>query len=121
MEVARIRVEVALRLGPLVAKLEEPERSGHADDRAANLLPYLAGEGVEDGLRTLSTTAGQNVRAVLVEYEDRPAWPGQDGACRHDELERRLPVGQKTGEQERSDSPDHGPGRDRDEIVDPAQ
>ena len=121
MEVARIRVEVALRLRPLVAKLEEPEWSGLADDRAADLLAYLANQGVEDGLRSLSTTARQNVRAVLVEYEDRPTWPGQDSAGRHNELERRLLIGQKTREPERSDSPDHGTGRDRDELVYPAQ
>src|SRR5437868_15165807 len=121
MEVARIRVEVALRLGPLVAKLEEAERSGLADDRAADLLPDLAGQGVEDGLRPLSPAARQNVRAVVLEYEDRPARPGQDGAGRHDEIERRLLIGQKTKEHQRSDSPDHGPGRDRDELVDSAQ
>ena len=79
----------------LVAKLEEPERSGLADDRAADLFPYLAGQGVEDALRTLSTTARQDVRAVLVEYEDRPAGSCEDGARRHDELEGWLLIGQK--------------------------
>src|SRR5256885_867921 len=76
-ESERVRGDVPLRLRPLVAKLKEPERAGYADDRAADLFSDLAGQGVEDWLGTVPASAGKDVRAVVVEHEDRAAGPGQ--------------------------------------------
>jgi hypothetical protein len=80
MEVARIGVRVTLGPRPVVAKLEEPERPRLADDRAADLLPYLTRQSGEKRLGSLPVSARQDVGTVLIEHEDRPAWPSQDGA-----------------------------------------
>ena len=112
---------MSLRLRAVVAKLDDPERSRVTNDRASDLFTDLASQSLEDRLGSLPSSPGQNVRAVFVEHEHRAARPSQDGACRHDELERRLLIGQKTREEKRSHSPDHIPGGDRGEVVDPAQ
>ena len=106
---------------PVVAKLDDPERSRDTNDQASDLFTDLASQSLEDRLGSLPTSPGQNVRAVFVEHEHRTARPSQDGACRHDEFERRLLIGQKARKKKGSHSPDHIPGRDRGEVVDPAQ
>src|SRR5437667_10417330 len=111
--VARIRVRMPLRSRSVVAKLKEPEGLRLADDRAADLLADLAGEGLEHGLRLLPPTPGQYVRAVVVEHEDFAVRRGEDRADRDDELERRVSVGKKARENERGYSPNDVPGRYR--------
>ena len=108
---------MALRPRPLVAKLDEPEKSRATNDRAAHLLPDLTRQGVEDGLRSLPASPRQDVRAVLVEREDRPTRPCEDRARRDDELERWFLIGEVAREEERSHSPDDVPGGDRGQIV----
>jgi hypothetical protein len=83
------------------------------DDRAADFFADLPGQGIYDGLGAVPASAGQNVRAVVVEREDRTAGTGEDRARRHDELERRLAIRQKAREEEWGHSPDDVPGRDR--------
>jgi hypothetical protein len=106
---------------PIVPKLEEPERPGPSDDRAANLLANLAGQGVKDGLGSHSMSPGQNMRTVVVEDEDLPVFPGKNGAGRHDQIERGLLRGEVAREDEWSHSPDDAPGRDRGQAIDIAQ
>ena len=112
---------MSLRPGTVVAKLDDPEWSRVTNDRASDLFTDLASQSLEDRLGSLPASPGQNVWAVFVEHEHRATRPGEDGACRHDELERWLLIGQKAREEKRSRSPDHVSGGDRDEVVDPAQ
>src|SRR5437879_12879280 len=110
-----------LRSRSVVAKLKRPERSRRADDRPASLLPDLADQRIQQRLRSLATTSGQYVRAVVVEHEDSAVRRGEDRADRNDQLERRGQPGKKARGPERSDTPDHVSGRDRGQDVDLSQ
>ena len=110
--------EVARKHGITPSRIFAWRREARAEEHGEPAAPGLVKVNV---VASPTTAARQDVRAVLVEYEDRPAGSCEDGAGRDDELEGRLLIGQKTREPERCDSPDHGPGRDRDELVDSAQ
>ena len=62
-------------------------------------------------------SARQDVWTVFVEYEDRPVRPGEDRARRHDELKRRLLIGEKAREEEPGHSPDDIPGGNWGQVV----
>jgi hypothetical protein len=108
---------MALRLGSLVAELDEPDRPRLTDDRTADLLAYLARQGMKDRLRSISPSTGQDMWTVFFEHEDLPAGPGEDRARRHDELKRRLLIGEKAREEESGHSPDDIPGGNWGEVV----
>ncbi len=108
---------MVLRPRPLVAKLDEPEKSRATNDRAAHLLPDLTRQSVEQRLRPLPVSAGQNMGAVFVEHEDRSAGSGQDRTSRHDELEGWFLIREVAREQKWSHSPDDRAGRDRGQVV----
>jgi hypothetical protein len=61
------------------------------------------------------------VRTVVVEHEHSAARPGEDRAHRDDQIERRLLIGEEARENKWRDSPCDLPGRDRDQVGDPAQ
>ena len=44
-------------------------------------------------LSSLPASPRQDTGTVVVEHEDRPAWPGEDRARGHDELERWFLIG----------------------------
>src|SRR5439155_24803058 len=110
-----------LRSRPVVAKLEEPEGLRLTDDRAADLLADLPGQGVEHGLGLLPPTARQHVQALILEHEDHAVRCREDRANRDDQLKGRLLIGEETRENERGYSPNDVPGRYRKQVPDPAQ
>src|SRR5256886_9548122 len=110
MEVSRIWIHVTLGLRPFDAKLDEPERSGITNDRAADLLADLASQGIKHGLGALPTTSREHVRTVVVEGKDRSARTCEHGASRDDELDGRLSFGEIAREQERGHAPDDASG-----------
>ena len=62
-------------------------------------------------------TTGQDMRPVFIEHEDRFARPSEDRARRHDELKRRLLIGEKAREEEPGHSPDDIPGGNWGQVV----
>jgi hypothetical protein len=108
---------MVLRLRALVAKFDEPKGSRVAHDRATDFFTDLADQRVEYGFPSLSMSARQDVWTVLFEHEDRPAGPGEDRARRHDELKRRLLIGEKAREEESGHSPDDIAGGSWDQVV----
>jgi hypothetical protein len=117
MEVAWVRIWMVLRLRSLVSELDEPDRPRLTDDRTADLLAYLARQGIKDGLRSLSMSTRQDVWTVLFEHEDRPVKPGEDRSRGHNELKRRLLIGEKAREEEPGHSPDDISGGNRGQVV----
>jgi hypothetical protein len=117
MEVAWVWVHKRIRTRAFVAKFDEPKRSRVAHDRATDFFTDLADQRVEYGFPSLSMSARQDVRTVLFENEDRPVGPSEDRARRHDELKRRLLIGEKAREEEPGHSPDDIPGGNRGEVV----
>ena len=108
---------MVLRLRSLVSELDEPDRPRLTDDRTADLLAYLARQGIKDRLRSIAPSARQDVRTVLFEHEDCPAGTGEYRARRHDELKRRLLIGEKAREEEPGHSPDDIPGGNWGQVV----
>src|SRR5207249_9226987 len=105
--VARIRVRMPLRSRSVVAKLKEPGGLRLADDRAADLLADLAGEGLEHVLRLLPPTPRQHVRALILEHEDHAVLRREHRANRDDEVKGRLLIGEETRENEWGRSEEH--------------
>jgi hypothetical protein len=117
MEVPRVGIWIILRLRSVVSELDESDRPRLTDDRTADLLAYLARQGIKDRLRSVAPSTGQDMWTVFFKHEDRPTRPGEDRARRHDELKRRLLIGEKTREEEPGHSPDDIPGGNRGQVV----
>ena len=99
--------------------------SFHAISRAksaqADLLADLACQGREHRLRLFPPSAGQNVRALILEHEHLAVLRNEHRASRHDQLERRLLLGEETRKDKRRHTPNDVSSRDRDQLVDLAQ
>ncbi len=108
---------MVLRLRSLVSELDKSDRPRLTDDRTADLLAYLARQGIKDRLRSIPPSTGQDMWTVLFEREDRPISPGEDRSRGHDELERRLLIGEKAREEEPGHSPDDIPGGNWGQVV----